>query len=77
MRKVLYLLMAGGFLTFGSCNSPAEEREDVIEESEDLTEAREEGDREDIVEERRELKEEMEEYNEAVAEEADTTIIIQ
>lgn len=76
MRKVLYMLIAGGVLTFSSCDSPAEERADVVNEAEDLADERAEGDVGDVVEERRELNEEMGEYNEEVAEEVDTTIII-
>ncbi|RIJ37281.1 hypothetical protein [Pontibacter oryzae] len=77
MKKVIFMLFAMGAFTFAtSCDSPASEREDVIEESQDLADERAEGDADDIAEERRELGEEVDEYQEEL-QEADTTTVIE
>lgn len=77
MKKLIFMLFAMGSFTFAtSCDSPASEREDVIEESQDLADERAEGDVDDIAEERRELEEERGEYQEEI-QEADTNTVIE
>ncbi|ARS36638.1 hypothetical protein [Pontibacter actiniarum] len=76
MKKLIFMLFTMATFSFAtSCDSPAEERADVVEEAEDVVDERAEGDLNDVAEERGELREEMQEYNEAVAEEVDTTVV--
>ena len=66
MKKVLYVFALGGLFAFASCDSPAEERADQVEDqAEDSAEAME-----DRAEESADAMEDMEE-------EMDTTAVIE
>ena len=65
MKKLVFMMFVASLFTLGSCNSPADEAEDVAEEVED------------VAEEQEELNEEVQEYNEEVAEEIDTTTVVE
>ncbi|WP_439880474.1 hypothetical protein ACSX1A_15110 [Pontibacter sp. MBLB2868] len=65
MKKLMFMMFAASIFTLGSCNSPADEAEDVADEVED------------VAEEKQELNEEVQEYNEEVAEDMDTTTVVE
>ena len=78
MKKPMFMLFALATFSFAtSCDSPAEERADVVEEAEEVAEERAEGDIDDVAEEREELGEEMQEYNKEVTGDTGTTAVIQ